>query len=88
MSAASEKLYRYRRMKNLLALVLSALAALFGLFWLVWILWVTLSKGMSHLNLGLFTQMTPAAGEDGGMLNAFRFGAPPHGGRAGRSPMR
>ncbi|HMB58126.1 MAG TPA: phosphate ABC transporter permease PstA [Arenimonas sp.] len=71
MSAASEKLYRYRRMKNLLALVLSALAALFGLFWLVWILWVTLSKGMSHLNLGLFTQMTPAAGEDGGMLNAF-----------------
>ncbi|KFN41327.1 phosphate ABC transporter permease PstA [Arenimonas oryziterrae] len=71
MDAATQNLYRFRRFKNSLALVLSGFAAIFGLFWLIWILWTTLSRGMSHLNLALFTQMTPAAGEDGGMLNAF-----------------
>ena len=71
MNAASHRLYRYRRFKNGLALVLSGLAALFGLFWLVWILWTTLSRGLSFLTPALFTEMTPAAGETGGMLNAF-----------------
>ena len=64
-------LYLRRRAINLLALVLSGLATIFGLFWLVWILWTTFSKGVKYLTPALFTQMTPAAGEDGGMLNAF-----------------
>src|SRR4249920_2723064 len=68
---SSARIYLRRRIVNGLALVLSGLATLFGLFWLVWILWVTLSKGLGFLNVALFTKMTPAAGEDGGMLNAF-----------------
>ena len=64
-------LYLRRRAINLLALLLSALATIFGLFWLIWILWTTFSKGVKYLTPALFTQMTPAAGEDGGMLNAF-----------------
>ncbi len=71
MSAVSDILFRRRRIKNIVALVLSGCAALFGLFWLLWILWTTLSKGFQYLNADLFTQMTPAAGETGGMLNAF-----------------
>ena len=64
-------LYLRRRAINLLALILSGLATIFGLFWLIWILWTTFSKGVKYLTPALFTQMTPAAGEDGGMLNAF-----------------
>jgi len=71
MMDAGQRIYLRRRIVNGLALVLSGFAALFGLFWLVWILWVTLSKGLGFLNVALFTKMTPAAGEDGGMLNAF-----------------
>ena len=71
MMDAGDRIYLRRRIVNGLALVLSGLASLFGLFWLVWILWVTLSKGLGYLNVSLFTQMTPAAGENGGMLNAF-----------------
>ena len=68
---SADSIYFRRRLINGLSLLLSGLAALFGLFWLVWILWTTLSKGLSYLTPALFTQMTPAAGEDGGMLNAF-----------------
>jgi phosphate transport system permease protein len=64
-------LYLRRRATNLVALVLSGFATLFGLFWLAWILWTTFSRGVKYLTPALFTQMTPAAGEDGGMLNAF-----------------
>ena len=68
---SGERIYLRRRIVNGIALLLSGLASAFGLFFLVWILWVTLSKGLGYLNLALFTKMTPAAGEDGGMLNAF-----------------
>jgi phosphate transport system permease protein len=70
----SASLYGSRRAKNLLAQALAILATLFGLFWLVWIIWTTLSKGLSSINLALFTQMTPPPGDEGGMLNAF-FGS-------------
>jgi len=71
----SASLYRTRRIKNILAQTLSVLAAVFGLFWLAWILWTTLTKGISSLNLALFTEMTPPPGDEGGgMLNAF-FGS-------------
>ena len=71
----STSLYRTRRIKNILAQTLSVLAAAFGLFWLAWILWTTFTKGISSLNLALFTEMTPPPGDTGGgMLNAF-FGS-------------
>jgi phosphate transport system permease protein len=64
-------LVRLRQFKNGLAMVLAALALAFGLFWLVWILWTTVSNGLPALKWELFTKMTPAPGEDGGLLNAF-----------------
>jgi phosphate transport system permease protein len=72
--AYAERLYRRRRFKNGLALVLSGAAAVFGLFWLGWILWTTVSKGLASFNLDLFTLMTPPPDERGGLLNAF-FGS-------------
>jgi len=74
MSAISEKLYRRRRFKNGVALVLAGAATLFGLFWLVWILWTTLVNGIGALKPELFYQMTPPPGSDGGLANAF-FGS-------------
>ena len=70
----SASLYGARRAKNLVAQTLSILAAIFGLFWLVWIMWTTLTKGISSINLALFTEMTPPPGDEGGLLNAF-FGS-------------
>jgi phosphate transport system permease protein len=67
-------LHGTRRAKNLIAQGLAILATVFGLFWLVWILWTTVSKGMSAMNLDLFTMMTPPPDERGGLLNAF-FGS-------------
>ncbi len=76
MSTASvaEKLYRRRRVRNAIALILSGCAAVFGLFWLVWILWTTLVNGMHALNPDLFIKMTPPPGERGGLANAL-FGS-------------
>jgi phosphate transport system permease protein len=74
MSASMESLYRRRRMKNALAMALSLSATAFGLFWLAWILLTAFGKGVASLNLALFTQMTPAPGSEGGLLNAF-FGS-------------
>ena len=74
MVAPMERLYRRRRIKNAIALSLSLAATAFGLFWLAWILWTAFSKGIAAMNLALFTQMTPAPGSAGGLLNAF-FGS-------------
>lgn len=74
MSAIAEKLYRRRRIKNGIALVLASAATLFGLFWLVWILWTTLVNGIGALKPELFYEMTPPPGSDGGLANAF-FGS-------------
>ena len=70
----SDKLYRRRRIKNAIALSLALAATAFGLFWLVWILWTALINGLAAINWALFSQMTPAPGSDGGLLNAF-FGS-------------
>lgn len=67
-------LYGRRKFTNLFAQGLAILATLFGLFWLVWIIWTTLTKGLSSINVALFTQMTPPPGDEGGLLNAF-FGS-------------
>jgi phosphate transport system permease protein len=63
--------WKRRQAKNVIAKGLAILATLFGLFWLAWILWTTVSKGLPALKWGLFTQMTPPPGADGGLLNAF-----------------
>ncbi|HET7780208.1 MAG TPA: phosphate ABC transporter permease PstA [Rudaea sp.] len=74
MAASMESLYRRRRAKNALAMALSFVATTFGLFWLAWILLTAFGKGVAAMNLALFTQMTPAPGSEGGLLNAF-FGS-------------
>lgn len=72
--AAADRLYRRRRIRNAVALLMSCVAALFGLAFLAWILWTLVSKGVTGVNVPLFTQMTPPPMEEGGLLNAF-FGS-------------
>ncbi len=63
-------LYRRRLLINRTALLLAVSAMAFGLAFLAWILVVLVSKGISGLNLAVFTQMTPAPGSEGGLVNA------------------
>ncbi len=63
-------LYMRRRIINASGLVIAVLAMLFGLTWLVWILWTLLEHGLPALTPMVFSQMTPAPGNDGGLLNA------------------
>lgn len=63
-----------RRLINIVALGLATAATAFGLFWLIWILYTTFTNGFSALSWKLFTEMTPAPGSDGGLLNAI-FGS-------------
>ena len=71
---AAAGLYRRRSIVNVVALVLSCATALFGLFFLAWILWTLIAKGISGININLFTQMTPPPMQEGGLANAF-FGS-------------
>ncbi len=63
-------LYGRRLLINRVALLSAMSAMAFGLIFLLWILVVLVSKGISGLNLAVFTQMTPAPGSEGGLLNA------------------
>jgi len=63
-------LYTRRRIVNVINLTFSILAMVFGLFWLFWILFTLFDKGLSGISIALFTQMTPAPGSTGGLLNA------------------
>ncbi|MBP3984950.1 phosphate ABC transporter permease PstA [Pseudoxanthomonas helianthi] len=74
MNAAASGLYARRRIVNVIAIGLSCATALFGLFFLAWILWTLAAKGLGGINLDLFTKMTPAPMEAGGLANAF-FGS-------------
>jgi phosphate transport system permease protein len=60
-----------RKIVDAVALIFAGAATLFGLVWLFWILWTTLQQGIGALKPGLFTQMTPPPGSEGGLLNAF-----------------
>jgi phosphate transport system permease protein len=64
------KIYKRRRMVNVVMLCISGATMAFGLFWLAWILITLLHQGFSALSLTLFTQTTPPPGSDGGLLNA------------------
>lgn len=64
-------IHRRRMIRSTVALTMATLATAFGLVWLVWILGATLVNGIAAINWQLFTQMTPAPGDSGGLLNAF-----------------
>jgi phosphate transport system permease protein len=68
-SSTNKKIYRRRRRRNALMIMLSYGATLFGLGWLVLILGVLLWEGFSGLSLTVFTEMTPPPGSAGGLLN-------------------
>src|ERR1700761_9195358 len=66
--------YKRRQRKNVVILSLSLGATGVGLFFLGAILFSLLTEGVSAIRLSLFTEMTPAPGSDGGLLNAI-FGS-------------
>lgn len=61
-----------RRRKRVAALAVgaTALATLIGLAVLALILWTLTTRGLAGLSLRVFTEMTPAPGDSGGLLNA------------------
>ena len=63
-------LHSRRRWVNRAALTVSLVAMVFGLIWLIWILFEVVRLGFDGLSAELFTQMTPAPGSRGGLLNA------------------
>jgi len=67
---AGARLYRRRRLTNIVAISLACAAAVFGLAFLGWILWTLLSKGLAHLGPTVFTQDQPPPLEAGGLRNA------------------
>ncbi|WP_334187576.1 phosphate ABC transporter permease PstA [Noviherbaspirillum sp.] len=63
--------YRKRLWTHRVGIALSFFAMAVGLFFLAWILFTLLSKGFGALSLSLFTETTPAPGnEGGGLMNA------------------
>jgi len=60
----------WRRVVNRLGFLMSGVATLIGLSILAAILWNLLSNGFHSLTLTTLTQMTPAPGSKGGLLNA------------------
>ncbi|HMA90812.1 MAG TPA: phosphate ABC transporter permease PstA [Burkholderiales bacterium] len=68
---ASNPVYRRRKLVNLVMLSVSAVALFFGLIWLAWILATLLYEGgAALLRAGMYYQMTPPPGSDGGLANA------------------
>ncbi|MDD3608273.1 MAG: phosphate ABC transporter permease PstA [Halothiobacillaceae bacterium] len=63
-------LYQRRKFVNYFNLTASILTTLFGLFFLAWIMWVLIVKGAQYIDLSVFTQITPAPGSEGGLINA------------------
>ena len=70
----SSPLYLRRKLVNALAIVAGCATAAFGLFFLGWILTTLFTRGLPGINWALFTQITPAPMQDGGLANAF-FGS-------------
>jgi phosphate transport system permease protein len=69
MSTAAS-LHQSRKRKNAVMMALCVVAAGIGLAWLALTLGALLYKGLSGVNLAVFTQMTPPPGDAGGLLNA------------------
>lgn len=63
-------LYQKRRFINRFNMGASIATTVFGLFWLAWLLWTLISHGVGYIDWDVFTQSTPAPGNDGGLSNA------------------
>jgi phosphate transport system permease protein len=59
-----------RKIRNGVFLTLSVVATAVGLVCLAAILWTLVSRGIAGMSAGVFTQMTPPPGAQGGLLNA------------------
>jgi phosphate transport system permease protein len=59
-----------RKIRNGVFLTLSVVATVVGLVCLAAILWTLVSRGITGMSAGVFTQMTPPPGAQGGLLNA------------------
>jgi phosphate transport system permease protein len=59
-----------RKIRNGVFLTLSVVATVVGLVCLAAILWTLVSRGIAGMSAGVFTQMTPPPGAQGGLLNA------------------
>jgi phosphate transport system permease protein len=70
LSEATRAHLRRRRAMNWVALAASLVATLLGLAVLAAILWTLVARGFGGWSSALFTQMTPAPGSSGGLLNA------------------
>jgi phosphate transport system permease protein len=64
------QIYRRRRLQNALAMGFALAATGIGLLVLGAILFALLSNGFEALGIKIFTEMTPAPGSNGGLLNA------------------
>jgi phosphate transport system permease protein len=62
--------YRSRRRRNAVAIALSVAATSMGLAWLALILGALIWHGAGGLSFGVFTEMTPPPGSNGGLANA------------------
>ncbi|MEO8101630.1 MAG: phosphate ABC transporter permease PstA [Betaproteobacteria bacterium] len=62
--------YATRRLIHRFYMVMAIAMMAFGLFWLAWIMWTLLKLGFSGISWDVFTKMTPAPGNTGGLLNA------------------
>lgn len=74
MITINKRIYNGRMRTNVFFLVLSTFAAVFGLIWLGLILYSLFYNGISGFSLKVFTEMTPAPGDSGGLANAI-FGS-------------
>ncbi|TPI09827.1 phosphate ABC transporter permease PstA [Mesorhizobium sp. B4-1-3] len=68
--STAQSLHQSRKRKNAVMMALCVIAAGIGLAWLALILGALLYKGLSGVNLAVFTEMTPPPGDAGGLLNA------------------
>ena len=60
-----------RNLRQRLGMFLSVFAMMFGIFFLLWILYTLTVNGIGALNWAIFTETTPAPGNDGGgLMNA------------------
>lgn len=72
MAAASRNpVYRRRLLTHRIGIALCVLAMAVGIVFLAWILGVLLLKGLGSISIAMFTESTPAPGnEGGGLINA------------------
>ncbi|MFZ6639815.1 phosphate ABC transporter permease PstA [Undibacterium sp. TC4M20W] len=75
MQSASNPVYRRRLLMHKLGIGLSSFAMALGIFFLMWILFTLMTKGLSAVNVAMFTESTPAPGSDGGGLMNAIFGS-------------